>query len=362
MNIRRRCVAILVLALSFSGCGEKVYKVSTVISTDGTCERVITVRYDSKSLARSAFPIPMDSTWRCEWTLEKNVDSTSKHDDSVYIARKRFADFEALGREYNVRRDSTNLAIHVAVERRFRWFYTYYDYSETYARFDPLHVPVPPSAVMTEEDLRQFMSSEAPDSALKGKWKRWDERNTMEWAFGRFVDAVRMRNDPKLSVDLVEQNKDRLIALLSDDSTKGKVPPSGKARTEKGRRQNDHRSFSEKLVSEMALMLKTDAVRALASDLDSIGVEANKRMEVSGRDEGEYINTVVMPGVIIATNASEVRGTTVVWRFTHEHLALMDYPMHVESRVINLWAIIVTALVVLCALAVPAFLRRRAGL
>jgi hypothetical protein len=69
-----------------------------------------------------------------------------------------------------------------------------------------------------------------------------------------------------------------------------------------------------------------------------------------------------MPGVIIATNASEVRGTTVVWRFTHEHLALMDYPMHVESRVINLWAIIVTALVVLCALAVPAFLRRRAGL
>jgi hypothetical protein len=215
---------------------------------------------------------------------------------------------------------------------------------------------------MTEEDLRQFMSSEAPDSALKGKWKRWDERNTMEWAFGRFVDAVRMRNDPKLSVDLVEQNKDRLIALLSDDSTKGKVPPSGKARTEKGRRQNDHRSFSEKLVSEMALMLKTDAFRVLAPDLDSIGVEATKRMEVSDRAEGEYVNTVVMPGVIIATNASEVRGTTVVWRFTHEHLALMDYPMHVESRVINLWAIIVTGLVVLSALAVPAFLRRRAGL
>ena len=109
-------------------------------------------------------------------------------------------------------------------------------------------------------------------------------------------------------------------------------------------------------------MLKTDDFRVLAPDLYSIGVEATKRMEVSDRAEGEYVNTVVMPGVIIATNASEVRGTTVVWRFTHEHLALMDYPMHVESRVINLWAIIVTGLVVLSALAVPAFLRRRAGL
>jgi len=36
----------------------------------------------------------------------------------------------------------------------------------------------------------------------------------------------------------------------------------------------------------------------------------------------------------------------------------MNYPMNVESRVVNLWAIILTAFVVLVAIGVPVFLRR----
>ena len=344
MNTRIRCIATAALALLLSGCLEDEYKVITVISTDGTCERVITVRREKKTLPDGAFPVPADSTWQCEWTLAKKADSTSKEADNVYTARKRFADFDALAREYPVQHDSTRFSISVNVQKKFRWFYSYYDYTETYARFDPLHVPVQPSAFMTEEELRQFMSSEVPDSTLEKKWNRWDQRNMMEWAFGRLVDAVRRRNDPGLPVSIFEQNKERLIALLGDDTTKG----------------SNHQDFAGKTANDMAglLHLSADAVRLLVPDLDSIGSQALKRMEITDKAKGSYTNSVVMPGVIIATNAGEVRGTTVVWRFTHEHLALMDYPMNVESRVVNLWAIILTAVVVLVAIGVPVFLRR----
>jgi len=344
MNTRLRCIATAALALGLSGCLEDEYKVTTVISTDGTCERVITVGREQKTLPNGAFPVPTDSTWQCEWTLAKKVDSTSKKADNVYTARKRFADFDGLAREYPVQHDSTRLSISVNIQKKFRWFYSYYDYTETYARFDPLHVPVQPSAFMTEEELRQFMSSEVPDSTLEKKRNLWEQQNMMEWAFGLLVDAVRRRNDPGLPVSLFEQNKERLIALLADDTTKG----------------SKHRDFADKTVRDMAglLHLSTDAVRLLVPDLDSIGSQAVKRMEIIDKAKGSYTNSVVMPGVIIATNAGEVRGTTVVWRFTHEHLALMDYPMNVESRVINLWAIILTAFVVLVAIGVPVFLRR----
>ena len=344
MDIKLRCITTVALAFGLSGCLEDEYKVTTAVSTDGTCERVITVEREKKSLPDGAFPVPADSTWQCQWTLAKKVDSTSKKAENVYTARKRFADFDALAREYPVRHDSTRFSISVNVQKRFRWFYSYYDYSETYARFDPLHAPVQPSAVFTEDELRQFMSSEVPDSTLERKFSRWEQQNMMEWAFGRLVDAVRRRNDPGLPVSLFEQNKERLIILLGDDSPKG----------------SKHQDFADKTLSDVAglLHLSTDAVRFLVPELDSVGSQVLKRMEITDRAKGSYTNSVVMPGVIIATNAGEVRGTTVVWRFTHEHLALMDYPMSAESRVVNLWAIILTAVLVLAAIGVPLFLRR----
>jgi len=344
MNTRCRCITTAALALLLSGCLENEYKVTTAISTEGSCERVITVRREKKTLPNAAFPVPTDSTWQCEWTLAKKVDSTTKEADNVYTARKRFADFDALTREYPAQHDSTRFSISVNIQKKFRWFYSYYDYTETYARFDPLHVPVQPSAFMTEEELRQFMSSEVPDSTLQRKWNRWEQRNMMEWAFGLLIEAVRRQNDPGLPVGIFEQNKEHLIALLEDDTTKG------------SKRQD----FADKTVSDMAglLRLRAEAVRLLVPDLDSIGSQALKRMEITDNAKGKYTNSVVMPGVIIATNAGEVRGTTVVWRFTHEHLALMDYAMNAESRVVNLWAFILTAFVVIIAIGVPVFLRR----
>ncbi len=68
---------------------------------------------------------------------------------------------------------------------------------------------------------------------------------------------------------------------------------------------------------------------------------------------------MIVPGVIVETNAQEVRGTTVVWRFNNEHLALADYRMTVESRVVNLWAMILSGIVVLMAVVVPLSRRRR---
>jgi hypothetical protein len=351
----------LMAVLAFPGCLEK-YEVTTMISTDGTVERKIVVRRDSKRLPDAAFPVPADSSWTLGWT-EQTVDPPAgdpgkRGTEHVYTATKRFADFDALTREYRTSPDPGNLAIDVRVEERFRWFYTYYVYTETYRRFDPHRDPLQPSDFLTAEEIRRFQASEKPDSILSTRWKQWEERKDQEWAFGRFVELVRRAGDPALPPELFERNKERLIRAFIADSTREK---GGSRRTQDrhsrnspGERGREHQDVLELLARELG----TGAVFRLGPVIDTLTREYVWRDSVSSRADGAYTNTVILPGVILETNAREVRGTTTVWRFTHEHLALADYTMTVESRVVNLWPMVLSGLLVLAAVLIPVFRRR----
>jgi hypothetical protein len=75
--------------------------------------------------------------------------------------------------------------------------------------------------------------------------------------------------------------------------------------------------------------------------------------------DGDYTNTVVMPGIVLDTNADEVKGTTVSWRFSANQFMLGDYTMWVESRVMNTWAVILTGITALGLTGVLVALRLR---
>jgi hypothetical protein len=351
--------------LLFPGCLDK-YEVTTVVSTDGTCERVITLKRDSQKLPSGAFPVPVDSSWTCTWSETTKATTTGSPGgggkEYLYSAKKRFADFEGLSREYPPQRDPGNLSIRVRVEEKFRWFYTYYAYDETYERFDPLHDPIQPTAFLTPEEIQRFMASEKPDSLLEAKWKLWDQRKKEEWAFARLIDLVRRKNDPALPVSLFERNKERLISALSHDSTSGREATRKKAQKGVPSPEDHHGAVDENVLEVMASVLGTRKVRGLSAGLDSLAAEFFRRDSVAGRANGAYTNTVIVPGVIVETNAQEVRGTTAVWRFNNEHLALADYRMTVESRVVNLWAMVLSGIVVLIAVVFPVSRRRRHGI
>jgi hypothetical protein len=117
--------------------------------------------------------------------------------------------------------------------------------------------------------------------------------------------------------------------------------------------------IAQDALKALASSLNNEAVWQLRPDLHSIIVDLDAREQLAKRAQGEFTNTVVMPGTVLDTNAGEVRGSTAVWKFSHEHFAMMDYPMHVESRVVNLWITIGTGLLVVLALGSLLFLRRR---
>ena len=85
------------------------------------------------------------------------------------------------------------------------------------------------------------------------------------------------------------------------------------------------------------------------------------KSETASRADGDYVNTVVMPGTILDTNAGEVKGSSVVWRFSDDYLGMADYEMRVESRSVNVWPLAGTGIVVLLLIVFPVATTALAG-
>ncbi len=75
-----------------------------------------------------------------------------------------------------------------------------------------------------------------------------------------------------------------------------------------------------------------------------------------------YTNELLMPGLIVDTNAETVEGNKVVWEVEIGKFFLRDFEMWAESRIVNRWAVPVTAVivVVICiGLVITVFRRRK---
>jgi hypothetical protein len=318
--------AAMIFLFAVSGCREN-YTVVTSLLPDGSCDRIITVTSDSGKIPDVALPLPVDSTWQISWNAP-----AKKGEKYVFTARKHFASFEDLSREYARQRDSNKINIAITAAKSFRWFYTYFTYRETYGEFNPFRL-VPLSQFMTQDEVRRYLAGEKSDS-LKKKRDAWEQRNMFEEFYRGLIEAASGLNDPTLPVSLIESKKEELFVGLM-------------------------RSKSNDVTNEVATVLGTPAVRKLSKDLKALVEGIMHKTEIASKAGGDYVSTVVMPGTILDTNAEEVKGNSVVWRFTDEHLSMADYVMQVESRSINVWALIVTGLVVLLLIALPVWMRLR---
>jgi hypothetical protein len=76
---------------------------------------------------------------------------------------------------------------------------------------------------------------------------------------------------------------------------------------------------------------------------------------------GDFSNEVVMPGIVLNTNANTVEGNKVVWHFNEDKFTFISYTMNVESRIANPWATYATgaAVIVLVVFLMVPRLRRK---
>ena len=304
-------ITVLLLMLVAAGCND--FTVKTTIHRDGSFERTIICEGDSLGLYSLHLPYVFTDGWNVE--IRRKGQSEKSF---ATTAKKLYANNDELMAEFARGKDSTKLQISSQIEKRFRWFFTYYDYKET----------LPPYATFRHLSIDSFFSptemglmKEGKDSLMK---KRVDEfwlRNIIEELLKRIVVKVGELNDPELTQSLILQKKEALTQeLLKSEDPK-----------------------SDSITKTFETILRTKSAKKLSSTIDSILKDLTAAIEMEGERDVSYKNEVTMPGILLSTNSEKIEGNNVTWQCSSKKY--FDVTMTAESRAVNLWAIVLTSIV-----------------
>jgi hypothetical protein len=321
-QMKYRFVTIIVLVLlTASGC-KKDKKTTTKINSDGSCVRTVVVNPVSDT--SSSFPVPTDKSW--EARLEGDTEK-------VYIASKRFDDVNQMNNEY---KRAEKVGIDLKFEKKFRWFFTYFSYQETYKPcFQIQRIPI--RTFLNKEEYARYENGDT-SKALKERMDEFLMANIFEEFYRQLIDSVVSLHDPSLPVSISIAKKQE-IDFHDIDVEKN----------------------TEDVVKYLERILGLKLKGKLERQIDGVTKSIDAKVQFMINAGGDYVNEVVMPGIVLNTNAKTVEGNKVVWHFNGDKFSLMDYTMTVESRIANPWATYATGgvLIVIVALLILPRLKRK---
>jgi len=304
------------LALStmmyFAGCRE--YKTTTKINSDGSCERTVIVKDKTIEPHSIVFPIPTDKSWKIEMTKAK--DDTTQ---TVYTAIKYFDDVNSINNEY---KNKEKIGLHVNLDKKFRWFYTYFDYEEVYHSYFPFR-NIPLRDFLTPQEYEQYIKEDTT-KAFKKRLDKYAEESYFEYFFDEFITLLGKNKIADLTPEYVTSKKSIIKEHIDEYGDK-----------------------TEELMKYMEKVLGTKSVWKLKDGVDNIVKSILEKMDHFSTANGSYKSEVTMPGIILSTNAKTVEGNRAVWEFDEDRFCFVDYKMVVKSRTVNVWAFVVSGAIVL---------------
>ena len=321
---------ICAACLGLFSCDEAL-QVTSKLNSDGSLDRTIAIAdKDSSAYEYNIFGIQAGDAWQ----TESKVLSDSS--DKVYtVFSRHFPSIDAANKEMNVAND-TLWQIESKLESRFRWFYTYHRYSDSYSALNRFrHINI--NDYFTPEDFAFI--DRVSDSEL----------NFADSLFLEYIgDKIFEGFATEAWLDEIEQ---ALFSVLDDVGQ-----PAIKQRIDIRRLLDDTEEITDDAIDDIVPI-----AHRLGIDVDTLGIadkliERYKGVESRINFMGDAINIellhiIEVPGTILETNALQVHGKTATWSPRIIKLCLQPYTMYAEYRTMNWWAIIVSAIVVLGSLA-----------
>ncbi len=334
-------LACIVVPIFLAGCLD--VDTTTTVRRDGSLNRTVVIKGDSSAIYEGHYTIHLDSTW---------AQDIQKAGEQKYelTASREFTSADALN-EATKGEPGRFLSFSVTVDENFRWFTSQLTYRETIHRYLPID-EVPVTDYISPAEIDQFIKHEvlkqpyatAGDSLsltdASDRFEEWSRRNIFSAYYRIFMDGVRELDASTLTPSYVQAHKDTLYAVFAHIDSKQK--------------EVQQEAFQRLLKSPAV----AEVYRLRAVEFDALSMQLEFADEVSANS---YKTSVVMPGIIIDTNAPTLEGNRAEWKDYMGVAYVMDFDLWVTSQVINWWAVILTGVVVLGGfiLLLVAPLRRR---
>lgn len=323
---------VLLTVVALAACENPIAQ-ETKVHEDGSLDKaIIFEKTDSSVMEHNIFNVGSASGWKV--TVSPVMDG--KDDDKYRVQfEKSFDSPEAMNAELDVASD-TLFRVKSSFEKKFRWFYTYLRYSETYRPLNRFKM-LPYDDFFNAEDM-QFIRRLPADGASISK-----------------ADSVSLQmlnikvDDYYARVAIANEQADIFRQLLLLTNTRTTLLDSLESVREVFFEQLEHDKGDENFVMRMtdSLGVKfTDRKRAAAL-ADSLSEDLNARLRfMSYVRDGRYQAMIEMPWPVVETNADSVAGNRLYWRPLQHKFLFTDYELYAESRQLNWLTAIVSAVVV----------------
>jgi hypothetical protein len=351
-NLARNIAVIAIMFLAGS-CLE--YTVNTTVNKDGSITREYIVTGDSSHIFDGSLMIPSGSQWHITGLFEddnKQKDASDKQ--YTYTASRKFNNVAAF-REWLASDTASNtIKIKVDLKRRFRWFYTYYEYTETYPMtFAFKKVPV--DNLLTEIEQSVLMEDGRTVFSPIEKRMIW-KRDTLSFKYNH-ADSVEMKRihdycdgkrDYWMAASIVTEFTDILKSNFINDPSIADITNELSQHIELIR--DKAFSFDDSLLKMLIFVgdSLTQSKKLSAFYMHNPLVFSDFEYKVKIVDEKDYSDDyeyyLNMPGQVYSTNAFERDLIRMKWKFGPMQFFMKDFEMKTESRVTNVWIMVFTAI------------------
>lgn len=317
----------------------------TKVNEDGSLNKIITFDKAGQKLAgENIFGISEKNGWAMKKT--KSSDSaTTKSDERKYRFQfsKQFASDEQMNSELDKNSD-TLFRIHSHFEKKFRWFYTYIRYSETIRPINRFKKIDPKDYFNTEDSL--FIRRLPVEGKTISRADSLYLQMLNEKIYDRFANmAIFHETYPILEEMIVKNHLDKKWL----DTLARKKEFIYKMLTK------DQGDFSPQKVID-TLKIPMPAKNA-DKEFERLSKGLDSRLDfMSFARDGKYLIEFEMPWSVVSSNADSVAGNKLYWRPLVHKFVYMDYEMVAESRKLNVWGVVIAAVVI--GLTVVAFRRK----
>jgi len=345
-------IGIALLPL-LSGCPD-TKSVTTTINKDGSCIRTIG-DFDSEDFkgidsVKHDIPIPVDEGWELV-----NIN------DSTALLRREFGSMTELNELYSS--DESELKMYkrnVKLEKKFRWFHTVFQYSESY---DGLLTEIPITNYMSEDEAEVFKSNSPQDHPLLENLDKKSQNSlsdNIEERFGYWLHD----NIYSLAFDDIVEIIDSLGLINAKSINVIELKDSVKYLIDQGDKQLmtfDDDQMPPVDVAELigiVMDLDSSSIGILKEKVYNSKLDEKYENEILGGFGEEYDNNIIMPGVLTDTNAEILKSDTLTWLVGPIKFIDSDYVMYAESKVTNRWAYILSGFILTIAIIIP-FLKKK---
>ena len=367
MKANINIIAAMMLFVILASCGNKDNRMLTVINEDGTCSREYTFHSSQQWLSASSsedYDSIVDKTWERSWSVlgadsvrypvpltEAQLDSMQELDLSKPLgnllmvhAKKEYQCVEEMSAHlYRAERhhlkEVDNIKANSTLEKHFKWFYTDYTFSESFVYDGPALFPIPLDRFLSADtvsfwftgqpDLTQNLSGAEQKDMLDDIEKKIGQWTNANW-FYEICNVIIANYDqiqnPPVSKERFSIVRDSLVMMPCVLNA------------------NEGEGLGDNITNLLEKTFQSDAYKQFLQTNES-GFKQYEQLLSFGNNYD-----LQMPGTVIDAGMGQYDGDVIHYRLGGERLIPGAYTITATSRVTNVWAFVITILVVLLAI------------